>query len=131
MILIPYFKGASEPSQIEGYLNQLILQLNYVLNGSQGIPGAMFDLTTSAGSATLPPVSGTMYIRNSTAALLLAPAPAVEGLTYDIYDAGGTAGTYPISFQATVAGVTNPVILDVSYATARLQYHNGNWDRIR
>lgn len=130
-IVIPLFGGAQDPSQIEKYLNDLIVQLNQIFVGSQGLPGAIVDLNTSFGSVTLFPYSGTIYIHNAALPLTVNPPPLpIDGLTYEIYDADGTSGTWNIIFGATVNGVPNPVIIDVAFATARLQFHNNSWNRI-
>jgi len=90
------------------------------------------EITTTGGVATLPTVGGHVYLHNSAAALTLAPpALPVEALLVTIIDADGTAGTYAMSFQGTIGGVTNPVLLDFAYGSAAIQYHSGNWYRIR
>lgn len=90
----------------------------------------LYDLTASGGSIGVPG-GGRIFLHNSGGALLLVPPTPSEGLEVQVFDANGTAGSFPVSWQASVSGVSNPVILDVAYMSAVMQYHSGNWYRIR
>jgi len=90
------------------------------------------DLTTPGPTGNLPATGGNVYVHNSASSVLLIPPPSpVDGLVFTILDADGTAGIFPIAFQGLVGGVTNPVLLDFAYGSAALQFHSGNWYRIR
>jgi len=104
----------------------------FIAAGQGGYTVPTSDLTTTGGTGGLPATGGNVYVHNSgSAVLLIPPVGPMEGLSFIIFDADGTAGNFPISFQATIAGVVNPVIIDVNYATQLLQFHSGNWYRIK
>jgi len=89
------------------------------------------DIIAAGGTAQLPAGSSTIYVYNSTAALALVPPSVLfDGLVYTIVDAAGNAGSNAISFQGTIGGVFNPVLVDVAYGSATIQYHNSAWYRI-
>jgi len=88
------------------------------------------DVTAAGGTVALT-AAGWTYIHNSTAPLMLTPPAPFEGLEISLFDADGTAGSLPISWAGTIAGITNPVLLDVAFASVVLQYHAGNWVRLR
>lgn len=89
-------------------------------------------VTPGGGAVNLPDIGGTIYVNNTGGVLLISPPPdPIEGMTFTIVDFGQTAGSFNVSWFGTLSGQTNPVLLDVSGASAVVQYHSGQWVRLR
>jgi hypothetical protein len=92
------------------------------------------DLVTgpSTPTATLPIAGGNIYVNNTGSTLaLFPPASPPEGLLYKIIDFAGTANTYPISWWSSSNIIGDPTLIRVANGSCEIQYHNGQWVRIR
>lgn len=85
-----------------------------------------YHVASAGGAIQLPSSGGTVFVTNTVATLECAPAAVMtEGAITIVKDAGGTAGTYPITLLGTMDGEVNPTLIDVAFAWATLQYSNG------